>query len=619
MKRVIAIALAVVAVAVAIVAIAPLFVSTEIAKKRIAEEIAGWTGRAVTLNGEPEVSLFPSLTVTLRGITIANPAGMTGPPFISMDAVVGRVKLLPLFIGRTEIAEFSLIKPRINLRISADGRQNWTEMRPLLPLPPRAQAPAPTKVSADKTPVAPTPVPTVTLGRFVMRDGIVTFENEGTGEHDALNAVNIDFAWPSIAAAASGSGSFVWRGETVEFNASVNQPLTLMGGGASSLRLALASTPARFSFEGTGAHIENLQLAGDMTLTTPSLRRLMEWFGTPMGPGAILGPASLSGKVNWTRPDLSIAGANVALDGNSADGALSARFVDNRASLQGTFAADRVDLTPYVDAFRARLAAPDKSELYITDKADLDLRLSAGEIIAGPARIGSAALAATLTGGEFAVTLGEAHLYGGQGEAELTAKVDDDGLNATAQARLDGVSAAGPLGDYLGIGALSGTGALKVDLSVRGRTWAEVAHALAGTAKVTITDGSLAGLDIRKLAAIATDPAAMKERSGSMPFSEIGCTVRLADRALTTSDLHAEGDGYAIRADGKASLIDASLDGKGSLTVVEADTPTRPTAVPFLVKGKWYEPVLLPDFSRIPAPGPMRWRPTANGPGSPGG
>jgi AsmA protein len=612
MKRIIAVALVVVAIFVAVVAIAPLLLSTDIAKERIAEEISGWTGRQVTLAGEPEVSLFPTLRVTLHGITISNPPGMGGPPFVTMDAVSGRVKILPLFFGRTEIAEFSLIKPRISLRIAADGRPNWREIKPLLPIPQRPGQPASGDAAppVTKGPAPPRPPPAVTLGRFVMQGGIITFEDERTGEHDALNAVDVDFSWPSVSSAASGSGSFVWRGETVEFDASAARPLDLMGGDFSDLHLALSSTPVRFSFDGNGGRIHNLQLAGRMRLKTPSLRRLIEWFGTPMGPGDILGPAMLDGQITWDRPDLTVEHAQMELDGNAAEGALAVHFDGDRPSLQGTIAADKADATPYLVALGEKLAAGDHSEIAIGGHGALDLRVSVGELIAGPTHLTNTALWATMGGGKLSIDLGEAHAYGGEGQAKLSAAMNEDGITAKLTGQFDSIAAAGPLADYLAINALSGTGAATFELSTSGRTWSEVAKRLSGTSKVTFTDGALAGLDVGKLANIAVDPEALAAHDGSAAFTELGGTLRLADGRLSSTDLHAEGDGYALKSEATASLIDASLSGTGTLSVIKPDQPTAPAAVPFLIKGKWSEPVLLPDFSRQGA---------AGGPSTPGG
>ena len=50
---------------------------------------------------------------------------MGGEPFVKMDALVGKLKLLPLLLGRIEIAEFRLVEPHIALSVDAAGRPNW--------------------------------------------------------------------------------------------------------------------------------------------------------------------------------------------------------------------------------------------------------------------------------------------------------------------------------------------------------------------------------------------------------------------------------------------------------------------------------------------------------------
>src|SRR5579863_8837995 len=152
MKRVIVLALCLVALVVVAIAAIPFLVSTDLAKRRIAEEIARLTGRAVTFAGEPRVSFFPHINVELRDVTLANPEKMKGDPFIALDAVIGRIRILPLFVGRTEVAEFQLVNPRISLRVDAEGRANWK-------VPPGGSAPAIADHSERKASEAPPPAP----------------------------------------------------------------------------------------------------------------------------------------------------------------------------------------------------------------------------------------------------------------------------------------------------------------------------------------------------------------------------------------------------------------------------------------------------------------------------
>ena len=142
-------------------------------------------------------------------------------------------------------------------------------------------------------------------------------------------------------------------------------------------------------------------------------------------------------------------------------------------------------LTPYLEALQEKLIAANHDEIAIAGSGSLDLRVSAGELIAGPTQFANTALWATMGGGKLSIDLGEAHAYGGQGEAKLTAAMTDAGLTAKLTAQFDGITAAGPLGDYLGIAALSGTGSCSVEFATAGRTWHDIAHGLAGHAKVT--------------------------------------------------------------------------------------------------------------------------------------
>src|SRR5262249_25296160 len=114
MKRAIVLALCLVGLIAGPVAALPFLVSTGLSKRRIAAEIPHPAGRGVSFSGEPLVSFFPSINVQLDNVSLANPEGMDGAqPFITMDAVVGRVRILPLFVGRTEIDDFQLIHPRL--------------------------------------------------------------------------------------------------------------------------------------------------------------------------------------------------------------------------------------------------------------------------------------------------------------------------------------------------------------------------------------------------------------------------------------------------------------------------------------------------------------------------
>ena len=91
---------------------------------------------------------------------------------------------------------------------------------------------------------------------------------------------------------------------------------------------------------------------------------------------------------------------------------------DGRQNVQGTLAAEGLDLTPYVSTFR--LIAANEREWNRVPIAldglasfDLDLRLSAARITIASAKLGRTAVAANLRGGRLTVTVGESEAFGG--------------------------------------------------------------------------------------------------------------------------------------------------------------------------------------------------------------
>jgi AsmA protein len=601
MKRLAILAAILVGVAALAVASAPLIISTDLVKHRIADQIANWTDRAVTFRGEPSVSFYPYLTVQLSDVALAEPPGMGDQPFMTMDVLMGKFRLLPLLFGRVEITEFRLVRPRINLRIDAAGRPNWEMNRGTV----GAEA-----AEADLRP-SPTakgkaiPPANITLGRFIIRDGVIDYADETAGQHNEATAVNIDVSWPSTSQAATGSGSLIWRDQPVEFNASLATPMALLAGGVSPMRFALASKPVRIAFTGKVLQLDNLQVEGDASLTTPSVRQAIEWAGTPMGPGAILGAASLKGKIKWIGSSISFSQASIEFDGNSAEGALSVSYTRGRPTFQGTLDFEKLDLTPYVEASRADmnangswLAAP--ARLPTLTACDLDIRVSAGAVIIGAKHLGRAAAAAAIKDGRLTVTIGDAQLYGGHLQAEIAAEMQDDAVVGSAKAKIDGVSAKLALLDLAGVGALEGASSLDIDVKGMGRSWGEFAEALSGTARLSIADASLAGIEVRQFASrmAARDAGAIVPGAGATAFSAISATLRLAEGALSTDDFHAEGPGYEVGIAGSASLLTQLVEAKGTLTMANSATAGEPAEIPFAIAGTWRAPVFLPDAER---------------------
>ena len=609
MKRIAIILVVIVAVLAISVAAAPFVVSSAFLRQQVADRIATLTGRTVAFSGEPSLSIYPQLAVTVDGLTIANPEDMGSDPFVAAESLRTRLRLPPLLIGRVEFDEFELIKPTIHLVIDGEGRKNWRIAGSAVANQAAVAAPA----TAGK---ASPPLADLQLGRLKVTNGTILYDDLVSGTREEMAAVDLDIAWPSVSATVSGRGTLKWRGEQIEFTALLATPLALMRGGGAPARFAIASTPLRASFSGTAMGADVLRLEGEASVSTPSMRRTIEWLGTPMGTGPILGAAAIRGSVGIVGASVSFDRATIELDGNSAEGALGVTFAGARPAVHGTLAAERLDLSAYFEAIRADLIAEGSwlvapARLAFAEAVDADIRISAAEMILGSIRIGKTAAAVGIKDGKLDIAVGEAEFYGGNLAARIAAGLEGEVLATTAHAKFTDVSALVALNDLVGIAALDGTATVTVDVGSRGRSWAEVAHGIAGTANVAITNGALNGLDVDAIAEAMTDPLAepITAGGGTTAFSSLAADLAIGEGDLSTDDLVMEGDTFRVALAGRGSVLNESVDAKARLTLGTAE-------LSLVIAGTWQAPLVArePTVPGPAVPTPPTLRPTVPAP-----
>ncbi len=185
MKRLAIILAAVIVLVTGILIVAPLFIPEELARARIAEQIEQWIGRPVTFTGEPAISFFPRPTVRLENVAIADGDG-SDETFISVDELIGTVRLLPLLFGHVEVSSFRLERPTISLRVDESGATNWTFEGTLGDRVDEAFG-----VNEDTG----NDVNEVALGRFRIIDGTVTYSEPGA-PLAVISDVSLDIDWP---------------------------------------------------------------------------------------------------------------------------------------------------------------------------------------------------------------------------------------------------------------------------------------------------------------------------------------------------------------------------------------------------------------------------------------
>jgi AsmA protein len=582
----IAIAAVVAAVFVALVALS-LLIPTASVRDAVAKEIHAVTGLNPVLRGDLSVSLFPSGTASFHNVALGDDG--TGEPAVVADELTAHLRYFPLLAGRIEIADVALVRPTITVRFLPGGQSNWSGLLRAL-----AQA------------LKPDPGRTASFSEIGIHDGVVIVHSRQDGKEvsDRLDGVEFQLAWPSISRSFGANGRFVWHDEPLEASLTLSDFLAALSGERSGVKLRLSGAPIKAAFDGSTSDQPTLKVDGTLSVESPSLRDALRWARATELPFGGFGRFALRAQSTIAAGTVSLSAVNVELDGNTAEGVIT--LSTDRRAVQGTLAADTLDLTPYVSGIHLLAAnerAWDHLPIALNGLADfdLDLRLSSASIKIASAQLGRTALAANMRGGKLDVTIGESQAFGGVAKGSLALATATGGIAATSRVQFVDVDLESCLGQVFGIRRLQGRGNLAVNIEGSGSSVFAVTNTLNGSASLTAHDGAIIGINVEQLLRrLERRPlsGAGNIRSGQTPFDKFALGLKIEQGQVSVDDMHLEGPAVRLAVNGQASVPTRDLDLKGVATLVSSAT-NQEFDLPFVVQGQWDDPDMLPDVQSL--------------------
>ena len=426
--------------------------------------------------------------------------------------------------------------------------------------------------------------------------GTIAVRDQSRGYTETFDKVEFSLAWPSISKSFGATGRFVWRNELVDASFTLSDFAAALAGSKSGLKLRFAGLPMKLAFDGTVSTGPTLRVEGTLAADATSLREALRWTGQQPLPGGGFGRFAIKAQTNVVGGTIGLSGVNVELDGNTAEGVLTFA-TDGRQTLQGTLAADTLDLSPYVSTVRLLTANQREwNNARITldglSGIDLDLRLSAANVVMSNAKLGRTAIGANLRGGHLVVTVGEAQAYGGVIKGSLTLANFDTGVDVKSQLQFTDVDLESCLGQLFGLRRLEGKGNLSFAVEGTGESVLGLTRTLSGSASLSGQKGTLAGLNVEQLlrrwsgghcrAAANSAPGARPWRPDRGHFEDFpgqGDGRRRQDRRIL----------YSPRA-GRLGLDPSrELDLKGTASL-DRQRQRSGFELPFIVQGSWDDP-----------------------------
>ncbi|MET0873770.1 MAG: AsmA family protein [Pseudolabrys sp.] len=581
LKRLGIILLAVMAGGLLVLTTAGYLISADTVRQQVLGEIRGVTGLEPVLRGKASVSLFPTGSVSFNDVIL----GDAKQPALVAERLTARLRFFPLLIGRVEIADVTLDRPNISVELNPNGQSNWSGLIEALT---RSQS-ATQRLAA--------------FSEMRIEGGTIAIRDEVRKITETLSGVEFSLAWPSISKSFGATGRFIWRDAPMDASLTLADFPSVLAGNRSGVKLRVSGTPMKAAFEGAISLKPTLKIEGTLAADAVSLRNALVWAGQKPPPGGGFGRFAIKARTNVVAGTISLSSVNVELDGNAAEGVLTFA-ADGRQTLQGTLAADTLDLTSYVSTVRLlttneRSWSSGRITLEGLASVDVDLRLSAANVVVSNAKLGRTAIAANLRGGHLVVTIGEAQAYGGVIKGSLAFAEFDQGVEVKSQLQFTDVDLETCLGQLFGLRRLEGKGSMSLNVEGTGNSVLAVTRTLSGTATLTGTNGALAGLNVEQLLRrLERRPLSGggEFRTGRTPYDKIALALKIAKGTVTVDDVTIDGAAVKLALAGTASIPERELDLKGTASLVAPPRPgATPFELPFIVQGSWDDPIMLPD------------------------
>jgi len=563
--------------------IVALLMPADSVRDAVKAEIRAVTGLEPVVRGGVSVSLFPSGRVSLEDVALGD--NRTGATALTAEHVLARLRFFPLLIGRIEIADILLVRPTITVVLDNDRSSNWSGHLEAL---------------ARNLQLAPPPA--ASFSEIRIEDGTLILQDEANKSREKLSKVEFELAWPSISRSFAATGGFVWHDEQVTASISFTDFVAALRGDRSGLKVRLAGAPLNFAFDGYISHRPTLKMEGTLAADATSLRDALRWTGQQAPPGGGFGRFALKAQANVVATTIGLSGAHVELDGNVGEGVLS---FDGHHTLQGTLAAEGLDLTPYVSTVRLLTGGEhgwDSKPIALTglDSVEIDLRVSAARVAIASARLGRTAVAATLRGGHFNMAIGESEAFGGLVKGTLGLAKSGAGADLKAQLQFSDVDLDQCLGELFGIRRLEGKGNLAFAIDSSGGSVYALTKGLNGTAALSSRKGAIAGFNVEQLLKrIERRPLSGRGdfRIGKTPYETLTVNLKIVNGIANVEEVRMTGAAVGLGLSGSASIPERELDLRGTASLLSTSSTALPPIfeLPFMVQGSWSAPIMLPD------------------------
>ncbi len=648
----------VVVLLVAAAVLLPLLFDPNEHKAELAALVKEHTGRDLKIEGDIGLTVFPWLGAELGVLELGNAPGFQAASFARTEKVVVRLKLLPLLSRRVEMDTVTVHGLVLNLERKRDGSTNFDDL---------AGTGAGDSATVGSQDEGGPGLAAFALGGLDVQGANLTWADALSGQRYAVSNLSASTGVVSLGEPVTLALAFDVAGGKPAISGRITLDGTLAANVSSKVHelsgltlgvdlkgdrfpngalIASLNASVTADLGNDRAHLREFKLTvGDLVLNgTVSVAGLT---GAPtyegkfelsqFDPKALLVSLGLPGietadpqalrkaaglfEVKGTTEKAAISSLKLALDQSALTGSLDIVSFAHSA-VRFDLLLDRIDADRYLPPASAKegVATPGAAASAGFEIPSETLR---GFDVAGTARIGAlkvsnlraADVMATINAKDGLVRLKPlgAKLYDGvyAGDIALDARGAVPAVSISES--LKDVQAGPLLNDLQGVDRLTGTAAVTVRLTARGRAVPEMKKTLNGRVRFDFTNGAVKGVNINQMIRDAKAKLTGGRPGSSGPdqtdFTSLGGTINVKNGLATNTDLAAKSPFLRLAGKGQAHIADESIDYRLVTSVVASSVGQGGNGledlagidIPIRVTGSFAEPSYGLDVEALAA------------------
>lgn len=502
-------------------------ISTEDIFKQVSIKVEQATGRTLSVDGDKQLSFFPSLSVALNGVRFANAPGGSRPDMATVDELNIHIPWLSIFSGELTIDKFVIINPDILLETTAEGKSNWqfsvaentaAEKNAAEQLPEQSDSKA--KVKDQASGMALPEGVDISLGQVEIKGGKLTIIDHRSQTTKVIDQLSLAVLLPSLRQTLIASGRVRYMAKVFELESSITTPAHAINNQPFSVKLALISDLVKVNYEGE-IQKQGKDIKGQLSISGNSVKQLLTWQNISLvAKEEAFNQFSLGTSMHFASNKLTLNRVSVELDKLVFTGS-STITLSEPLAVKANLDLGSLNLNPYLpqgtmpEQAKSDTHTESKNEPLIWDDSELDLSalglinaelaIQSRQLMMREIKLGENKLAIKLHNGIATIDLLDFQAYEGQGSGTIEVVANKKPYQITSKFELAKINVEPLLTDAVGFDKLLGKGQLAWNLSTKGISQRDFIDYLNGDLNFSFIDGAVKGVNLAAIAKSASN------------------------------------------------------------------------------------------------------------------